>query len=486
MRRRPHDSGAILILTLVAMPVLLVLAVLVIDVGRMFAMRQDVQNAADAAAKAASYQLAQGNTDLNATATAVLSDYGLAAAHLDLRWPPTTGNYVGQGDYVEVVVNADFAGIFASIVSSSQITGRAVAGHESFAAKHLVSLLDTDDDFFAGAFLQGGATTLQVEGSVVVNSSAGGVDEYGNPVAGNASYPAVRGTGSVHAYSVEVNGGVQNPGAFWYYGASAPNPLDAGMGVVFPDPYLHVPTPTMANGVVNVFRGAPRANGSMIVLNNPLDYTSKPNYVTLDNSGEPLLVLRPGIYDGIYLLSGANVRFEPGIYVLRYVRPPNLPRVLRIHGNARVHARGVMFYATGADYEAQLGLPDSNDVLVTSQHDPNDYGLVEIRVGPNVELSPIDTSTFSYSAPVSSDFDGMLLYKRRANNHYTRIVLQGRELDGTIYMQGSRLILQGHGALHSSLAVRTLHMTSGANGTNVTVLQSATPSANTKQIVLVE
>lgn len=484
-KRKSRRSGHILSLTIISVPALLAILGLVIDGGRMIASYQNVRDAADAVAKAAAYELMQGSSDLTSTAFSTVAEYGLDPSVVSINSPPVSGTYAGQDSYVEVIVTVDYSGIFNSILPSGQVSARAVAGHELMPPLHLVSALDTDDDIYAGVNLRSTSSRLRVNGSIIVNSSSGGLDEHGNIVSGDASSPAVRGSGSVEALAVRVNGGVNDNNAFSDFGGSSSNPLDAGLGIEFPDPYVHIPTPTVANGVLNIDRGAPEAHYHSIDLNNPGDDPSEPNYVRTDPStGQEQLVLRPGIYERILLFSGANAHFEPGIYVLR---PPTLYEfgsVLEIDDNANVDARGVMFYFTLHDYDPVTGEPDVHDGYITTEDDHNWYGNIDVHLTPNVVFFPIDTTSYAYSTPIAEEFNGMILYKRRRNNHNTVIELHDTTLSGTIYMQRSQLRLRGSGTLASSVAVRKLDLLNGSG--TILVDRGSVPIAHGPQVVLVE
>ena len=77
MKARLHsDSGQTLIWFALSLVVLLGIAALAIDVGRLYGERRRMQNAADAAALAGAHELCQGRPDADAIAMA--NDYAIA------------------------------------------------------------------------------------------------------------------------------------------------------------------------------------------------------------------------------------------------------------------------------------------------------------------------------------------------------------------------------------------------------------------------
>src|SRR5438093_1063017 len=114
-RHRRSRSGVILLLLAVSLVVLVSVAGLSIDAGRLFAERREARAAADASAMAAAVELydasVAGATSLpigkaRTAALAIAADNGYANdgsnSVVTVYSPPSTGLYVGRQGYVEV------------------------------------------------------------------------------------------------------------------------------------------------------------------------------------------------------------------------------------------------------------------------------------------------------------------------------------------------------------------------------------------------
>src|SRR5262245_28064474 len=90
----PRRPGKILVLFALLLPVLLGMAGLTIDGGLLMTSQRSAQNAADAAALAAAYDLMRGKSTTAATATAkttVTSYNGLSKATVTVNIGPASG-----------------------------------------------------------------------------------------------------------------------------------------------------------------------------------------------------------------------------------------------------------------------------------------------------------------------------------------------------------------------------------------------------------
>jgi hypothetical protein len=216
---------------------------------------------------------------------------------------------------------------------------------------------------------------------------------------------------------------------------------------------LRLPTPTVANGVVDIQRGAPRASSRQLVLNNEHDHSESPNYLDVDQTtGQEEMVLQPGIYSSIQV-TGGRVRFVPGIYVL--ASRPGSEYSLEITGGD-VLAQGVMFYNTGHDYDPITGQPDAN--VGPGQTTT----LGRVRLDATIDFSPLDTRLHPYpDVPAAiSAFNGMLVFQRRDNN--AAIQAHGFGVDaglaGTIYAPSASVWLPSRGTYDSQFIVGSMRI----------------------------
>lgn len=144
-----------------------------IDTGFLMAERRQVQSAADAAALAAAVSIMDDMTDgeVDAAAIAYATDNaGVSAADVTVNWPPSAaaGEYAGDDDFVEVIVQKDVERFFLGAIYSGpwEVSARAVAGLESENFDAALLALNPD----AGGIDTSGSTNIRVLcGSVVSN-----------------------------------------------------------------------------------------------------------------------------------------------------------------------------------------------------------------------------------------------------------------------------------------------------------------------------
>jgi hypothetical protein len=396
------------------MPVLAGMLGLVIDGGLLLGAYRQTQNAADAAAMAAALDKMRGSSDGTAlfTANRYVHEFNGLADAPDLvpgqtfNIPPKQGPYAGNPQYVEVIVSYPVNTTFMSVLGfdSQTVTARAVAGFEAVSAGQ--GIVTLDPTAAPGLSVNGGTTT--VNGSVLVNAEATSA-----PFAA-----AVNGAALLRATSVDVVGDVNNPNGFQNVPPNTGSPLHTGV-LPGPDPLLKLPTPASYNGVDTTDRGSADIS----------DGTT-----TLD----------PGVYSSIKI-TGGTVTLNPGIYVVK--------GELTITGSANVQGNGVMFYATGTDYNPNFGFPDVNDGNGFGT-DPNaTYGAVTISAA-NVNLQPYNQA--------GSPFNGMLLYQRRWNDQ--PMTIQGSagpnfNLGGTLYAKWAPLSLTGQGQFNVQLVAGRVNVT---------------------------
>ena len=185
LRLRRH--GKILPLFAVLLPVLCGMVGLVLDTGLLLAAHRQAQNAADSAAMAAAHRLWRDGPSATSTATTDATTFvqtynGLANATVTTNIPPVSGNYQSSGTYpncVEVVVSNTVQTAFLKAlgISASTVSARAVAGvvpldriHTSSRDNGLIALNPAGNP----GLLVGDGSSLNVNGSVIVNATGGG------------------------------------------------------------------------------------------------------------------------------------------------------------------------------------------------------------------------------------------------------------------------------------------------------------------------
>ena len=472
--------------------ILLGMVGLVMDAGLLMAAQRQAQNAADAAALAAAQDLVLGKntTQATATATTFVRTYNpdkVAVTIPDpvVRMPPTTGPYAGKAGFVEVIatfqVNTFLIHLLPGINRQQTIKARGVAGPESINFGEGVAVLDPSAR--PGINISGNGSFI-VNGTVYSNSEGGGVDENGvNVNNGNSGTSiSVSGNGVIKAKDVRTVGGVNSPSKFQNYVSGGPNPLHAKQLPVS-DPLQFLPTPRVANGVDPTLRGAPTSSNGSQTTNDP----SGKNFVQTV-SGVRTMYLFPGIYTSI-TITGGNVNFYPGIYVLR---PTSSGATVLNIGGGTIVANGVMFYNTGSNYNPTTGAPDINDLGSSPPAtDGALFGIISIT--KPATLTPIDRTNASYNygaytpgAPVpSSDFNGMLFYQRRLNTQ--PLSMSGNSssanFTGTYYAKWGAVNISGQATYNVQFVVGSISF----SGQGTLTLNSIGGNFSlTKQVFLVE
>lgn len=453
---------------------------LVIDGGILMNSHRQAQNAADAAARACARRLqyeerTNGSDAINGDMSGVLQPTAdLYALNYNRNWlsddPPAGASALvyhpprapspyatdlpgANGHtarrFVEVVVSYPVRTWFIHVlgIANSRLVGaRAVAGYKSKSIPG-GGLILLDPDGSPGLQIGGTNATVSVNAAVLDYSLHEGVNSYGDIVGTiHKGQPAaaIGGGGTLIAPEVYVSGGVDVTANF-----QTPNVGTLSAGTLSPvfDPFFNegtpLPVPSTANGVVSTDRGE------------------------INVSTNQTVVLQPGLYSGISI-TGGNVTFQPGIYVLRPSKGGG--NVLTINGGT-VQGTGVMFYNTGSKYVATTGAPDTSDLTVATDYAPaqsdlqgEHFGGISIN-GPNVNFTPLN----------SGPFKNVLIYQRRFNT--SRITINGGfpapgGLAGVVYAKWANLGLAGSGTYNFGVVVGSASIQGNAT---ITIPEGITP-----------
>jgi hypothetical protein len=278
-----------------------------------------------------------------------------------------------------------------------------------------------------------GKAQLIVNGTVVVNSKGGGVDQFGNtvttlvdgstPLKGNAIA-----TGSLQpaivAQDVQVVGGVDTLSNFSVYNSALTPPYDLNdtdrpvfaRAPIAPDPLISLPTPDSTNNPwYNTVFPDPKVSSGTVTLN-------------------------PGVYSSGITITGGTANLNPGIYVIYGGN-------LKINGGA-VTGNGVMFYLTNDGFNATTGLPDANDG--STQGSTSNGNTLNMSGTATVSLTPYNTG--------NSPFNGILFYQRRQDTASPNITGNGTStsLTGTIYAKWAQFQIGGQGQYNAQFVVGSM------------------------------
>jgi len=487
-RSRPPQKrkGAIIVLFAIILTVLIGFLGLVIDGGLLLARHRQSQNMSDTAALAYAMARLRGKTPETATTsgtTFVQTHNGEAAATVVLNEPPTSGPYAGMEGHVEAIITLPTNTFFIHILGVSQsqtVQARAVARwNELRTAGEGALVLDPRCSNSPGMSI-GGNGRLVVRGGVFNNNQGGGVTETGDPINNGCNQVAADGgvansVNGVSTTSYTVVGGVNDPALFKNIdtGTNDPNILHTG-SLPLPDPLASLATPSVANGVIDTPSLYGGGRWDVGVTNNSASGVGPPGSPGPEQDPDTgVVTMKPGIYKQISI-SGGNVVFQPGIYVIA----AGGQNALTITGGT-VTGSGIMFYNTGANYDPATGSPDANDPWDPTGSNPppspNQSGTTfgTVSVNSIINFRPIDTTQYTYTDPAGNGlpgigvFNGMLFYQRRGNAQ--TVAISGNAADGyiggTVYAKWSRFQISGQGVYDAQFIVGTMDITGNADVT---------------------
>jgi hypothetical protein len=271
--------GATAMLVAVSLVAVVGIVALAIDGGALYDKRRSAQAAADAAALAAADDLFKNfstNAGVDTNGTGKASALSTANANgftndgtnstVTVNIPPSSGIAASQAGFAEVIVQWNqkrgFSGIFGS--AAVPVQARAVAcGNPGIMA---VTILNTSE---YGALSVSGSLTVENNGVIDVDSSAGGACAFNNA--------------TVICGGINVAGTLQNSGGTVTYTGGGHLQQGAALNG---DPLSSIPEPT----------------------------PSGTNYGSVTCNGT--VTLSPGIYSQINISPGAKVTMAPGIYYL--------------------------------------------------------------------------------------------------------------------------------------------------------------------------
>jgi len=306
-RRNRRRAGIVIPFIALVMVALCGIVGLAVDTGRLFLEKRTLQAAADAGAIGASRELARGNDYSAVIENAVLNDANLNGAEgsdITVNYPPITGPYAGDINYVEVLIEKEVATTFMRVVGpeAATVRVRSVAGNV------------TGVDFCMLALSRTATHALYVRGSGILDMDCGAQSNSGSP-----SGLVTSGTLSFTARSIASSGGYVDEGT--------------GTGLVDPDPVENVvPAVDPLGQIPSVnFAGWPSGYYDDITMT----YMCPGGHCVWPNE----LVIEGG---------AVTKTFQPGIHVLL--------NGMTLAGQVTVNAYETMFYVAGGNIVMEGGV----------------------------------------------------------------------------------------------------------------------------------
>jgi hypothetical protein len=328
MSRRRAERGQILVIFTGGIVLLLAIGALVIDLGFVFMIRRQEQNAADPGAIAAARYIKAGGgvTAMRNAACFYAHQNGFfggpssAAAcdpandpngsTLTVNFPPSSsaGTFAGRPDMVEVIVSRNHESFLGGVLGIGQIgvsSGAVAAFSDGPSNTSSLIALDPSNSCSTGRVHGTGNVTIHPlvpgadGGYIHVNSTCGGTAD---GLCGSSSQGGLdlAGTGDVSAPHTYVSGTCKSNG-------DQPGPLTEG-AVQIGDPLVELPPPEIADYPA----GRCGVGGAI----------SSPTSGGCDFSGTGTVHLEPGVYYGTSSDPAWDVKntvaleLGPGVYIL--------------------------------------------------------------------------------------------------------------------------------------------------------------------------
>lgn len=305
-RLRRDESGVLLIITALLLPILLAILGLSLDVGIIYDDKRRQQNAADSGAMGGAHELWRGNTDkVQSSAKDDTKRNGFDDNDSDVT-VTVTNPYSGDANKVEVIITEEVPVYFARVFGVGTVTvqSRAVAGLVAGAyGDGCVIILDEGNT--RAAFKVPGNAEFTADCGLMVNSKH------------NLAL-VQSGSSTITATDIGVTGNYRMNGGATMYA----NYMGTGMPPVI-DPFWEMTPP------------------------DPTDTITYPLRATdLWISSTPAAPLEPGYYVGGIKIDGLGtvVNFNPGIYILDANAATDTKSGLQISGSSINTGIGVMFY----------------------------------------------------------------------------------------------------------------------------------------------
>jgi hypothetical protein len=452
------ERGQALILIALGLVVMIAMTGLAVDGGNAFAEHRTAQNAADNAALAAAYNLAAGNPTAAVTAARAIADSN-GYDSVTINIPPTSGQYAGNSEYVEVIISTTTQTMFAPVVGMEEINstvsavarGRPAQGGSLANGNAIMALSNTGKSTM---LYNGGANVTVTGGSgMFVNSNDKDALFFNSNI-------------TINAPGMTVVGGYKTNATFPWL-----NTIKTGQTS------QSIPLPPVSlTSKIPAIPTAPTCSTSG-------SYT---------NTGFNEVTYTPGNHNSIIVNSGTKAKFKPGVYCLNGHININgngimegLPGSIKFVMSDAITMSGgphtfddIEFYSKNSDLKVQNG----GDILKANRFRFYATGSGQVHVGAQAVFEANDaffyfgTSDFTWNgqaiiklkAPPQGDpFAGLLIYMPWSNT--TDVKINGGstvDITGTIMIPHADLTINGGAdmnALNSQIIAHTTKFNGNGN-----------------------
>lgn len=411
---RSNESGQVLLIVALALPMLIGFVGLAVDVGNIEVGRRQAQSAADAAAIAGAQELFGGNgttvahTAAQDSATQNGFRNGVNSVTVTVNTPPLAGPNQGNANAVEVIIARTQPTFFMALVGAPTTTigARAVGALSSSPICVQVTGPVGEGIDIDGGFILNAPTCSVAINSVNTAQNGNGeqsITTHGGNCNGGggtstASYTLPTGTSQMIVASVSTSAAYYQQGVCISKAASGPIVAPTFNMAPLPDLLAYLPQPSSS-----VYAAC--------------DRHSTQYKITASTT------LNPGSYcGGIWITNNATVTLNAGTYYLYGGSAmgqggPNMRHSLEVDGGSTLNGTGVTFFNTGATTPC---VPSGPGVNCAATPPASDWAPILLCTGsgpqPNCTSSGPGGSkeaTVNLSAPTSGTYSGILFFDAR-------------------------------------------------------------------------
>jgi hypothetical protein len=402
--RTRRERGFLMVTYTVMIAVMVGFAGLAVDAGYLQWAKRRTQVAADAAAMGALRELERRSSNdavvLAGRADAGLNGFtnGLDQTVVDILNPPASGQFTGNSQAVQAVVERAWPTIFMRIFGRNSVTmsARAVARTATAQGSRGACIFALNPTMKSALQINGTTIEMYTQCDVMVKSNHTEAFTLGSSATVYVGHQAK--IGVVGGWAINGGSSIRDEDGDTYEPVRVQD---------FGDPFATLPEPSPSN-VTTTVRG---------------------NNVRYDKNQPPANnLIAPGVYCGgidIGDTNGQTYTFQAGTFVLA-------GGGLTINSSARVAGTGVMFYNTEGGSGWGCGNSNYKPVTINGQ------------------------SGVSLSAPTSGTFSGILMFESRAisSNQFNQIVGGGSGyFDGGLYFRNTALKFAGNSSNTGALVL---------------------------------
>jgi Flp pilus assembly protein TadG len=354
-------SGVVAVLVALAVPVLLGLTALAVDVSQWSSGKNSIQGAADNSALSAIVAAGAGATPAQITnqalaiAAATGFTNGQGGVTVTVNNPPKSGPNTANAGAYEVIITQPQTRHYAVLLGAApMVSGRAVAAVPSNPA----CILALDKTASGAITMSGGASVGAPNCAVAANSSSG-------------TAVSLSGGATLTASNLNIVGSYTTSG-----GATVTATIKMGVPATA-DPYASLAVPT---------------------------YSTSGCLPQVNLSGGGSLTISPGCYKGISVSGGSHLTMSAGNYVIDGTGGPGAIDVSLSGGSTVTMGAGIYtLYNGGFNLSGGNPVTASGVSIILTGSPASSIGIVNISGGATLTLTP----------PTSGPMQGVALYLDR-------------------------------------------------------------------------